>query len=236
MDFVCLRGQGMLSCVSHWDCGAGQMAVFSEQLHIDRGVTAIIGGGGKTTLMYRLAEELRQRGSVIVTTSTHIWPPEHLALACETGPVAGVLCLGTPTAGGKLAAPAQSFAELAALADFVLVEADGAAGLPLKAHAPHEPVIPENAAQVIAVVGAAGLEQPVDRVVHRPEVFRALSGAGEVATAEAVARVLLREALHTQVFINQADSPARCDAARRLGALLPGPVTIAALEKGEILC
>lgn len=210
--------------------------MFSEELYIGRGVAAIIGGGGKTTLMYRLAEELRQRGSVIVTTSTRIWPPGHLPFAREAGPVAGVLCLGTPTADGKLAAPAQSFAELAALADFVLVEADGSAGLPLKAHAPHEPVIPENASRVIAVVGAAGLERPVDRVVHRPEIFRALSGAGELATAEAVARVLLREALHSRVLINQADSPERCDAARRLGALLHGPVTIAALEKGEIIC
>ncbi|MBQ7871131.1 MAG: putative selenium-dependent hydroxylase accessory protein YqeC [Oscillospiraceae bacterium] len=210
--------------------------MFSEELHIDRGVTAIIGGGGKTTLMYRLAEELRQRGSVIVTTSTRIWPPAHLPIARETGPVEGVLCLGTPVAGGKLGAPAQPFAALAVLADFVLVEADGSAGLPLKAHAPHEPVIPENAAQVIAVVGAAGLEQPVDRVVHRPEIFRGLSGAGETATAEAVARVLLREALHSRVLINQADSPARIAAARRLRALLPGPVTIAALEKGEIIC
>ena len=41
-------------------------------LHIGRGVTALIGGGGKTTLLCTLAEELRARGSVLLCTSTHI--------------------------------------------------------------------------------------------------------------------------------------------------------------------
>ena len=44
-------------------------------LHIGPGVTALIGGGGKTTLMDTLAAELRRRGTVIVTTSTHIRRP-----------------------------------------------------------------------------------------------------------------------------------------------------------------
>lgn len=212
------------------------MVCFSDELHIARGVTALIGGGGKTTLLYRLAAELCARGSVIVTTSTRIWPPPHLPFAQQTGRVAGVLCVATPCSGGKLTAPTQSFAELARLADYVLVEADGSAGRPLKAHAPHEPVIPANAGQVIALVGASGLGQPIDAVVHRPERFRALSGAQELASAEAVACVLRREALHTHVLINQADSPARLAAAQQLAALLPQPVRIAALEKGVLLC
>ena len=36
-------------------------------LQIGRGVTAIIGGGGKTTLMETLAEELSKKGKVIDT-------------------------------------------------------------------------------------------------------------------------------------------------------------------------
>ena len=34
----------------------------SALLEVEKGVTALIGGGGKTTLMYTLAEELRRRG------------------------------------------------------------------------------------------------------------------------------------------------------------------------------
>ena len=47
-------------------------------LGVEPGLTALIGGGGKTTLLYALAEELKARGSVLVTTSTKIRAPEHL--------------------------------------------------------------------------------------------------------------------------------------------------------------
>lgn len=43
-----------------------------KALEIQPGVTAIIGGGGKTTLMECLAEELSAQARVIVCTTTHI--------------------------------------------------------------------------------------------------------------------------------------------------------------------
>ena len=49
----------------------------SQLLKIQKGITALIGGGGKTTLMYRLAQELSEVGTVIVSTSTKIIEPEH---------------------------------------------------------------------------------------------------------------------------------------------------------------
>ena len=48
----------------------------ANELKIEKGVTAIIGSGGKTTLLHKLAAELSQQGSVILTTSTHIRPSE----------------------------------------------------------------------------------------------------------------------------------------------------------------
>ena len=44
-------------------------------LNIGRGVTALIGGGGKTTMLYTLTEELRKKGTVLLCTSTHIMRP-----------------------------------------------------------------------------------------------------------------------------------------------------------------
>ena len=211
------------------------MNEFTEALQVCPGITAIIGGGGKTTLLYRLARELEGRGSVIVTTSTHIFKPTDLPFALTAEKVSGILCVGTPCENGKLSAPQQSFGELTALADYVLVEADGSAGRPLKAHAPHEPVIPCEANQVICVAGASGLNRPAAETAHRPERFMALSGS-ETATSEAVAAVLNKEALHTRVLINQADSPERIAAARELARLLDCPVVIASLQKGELLC
>ena len=211
------------------------MNEFAEALQVRPGLTAIIGGGGKTTLLYRLARELEGRGSVIVTTSTHIFKPMDLPFALTAGKVSGILCVGMPCENGKLSAPQQSFRELTALADYVLVEADGSAGRPLKTHAPHEPVIPPEADQVICVVGASGLNHPAAEKVHRPERFIALSGS-ETATPETVAAVLKKEALHTRVLINQADSPERIAAARELARLLNCPVVVASLQKGELLC
>ena len=211
------------------------MNEFTEALQVCPGITAIIGGGGKTTLLYRLARELEGRGSVIVTTSTHIFKPTDLPFALTAEKVSGILCVGTPCENGKLSAPQQSFGELTALADYVLVEADGSAGRPLKAHAPHEPVIPCEANQVICVAGASGLNRPAAETAHRPERFMALSGS-ETATSEAVAAVLNKEALHTRVLINQADSPERIAAAGELVRLLDCPVVIASLQKGELLC
>ena len=42
-----------------------------ELLEIGPGLTALIGGGGKTTLMYHLASELRQQGQEYGTIPYH---------------------------------------------------------------------------------------------------------------------------------------------------------------------
>lgn len=211
------------------------MGRFSDALKVKKGVTAVIGGGGKTSLLYRLAEELREEGSVILCTTTHIFPPSHVPVLEEVGKVSGIVCVGTACENGKLTAPRQGIEELRSLGDYVLVEADGSKGLPLKAHAPHEPVIPHAAENVICVVGASGLGRPVAEAAHRPEQYEALAKAS-FATPEAAASVLRQEALHSRVFINQADSPERISAAFALAEKLSCPVVVASLQKGEILC
>jgi xanthine dehydrogenase accessory factor len=53
--------------------------------------------------------------------------------------------------------------------DFILVEADGAAGRPLKIHRDWEPVIPSRATHVVYMVGADAVGRPVsDNVIHTP--------------------------------------------------------------------
>ena len=188
---------------------------WNRLLYVQRGVTAIIGSGGKTTLMYRLADELSADGRVIVCTTTHIFPPEHIPylLAPERGAVRAalqdhrVLCVSAGTERGKLLPPNLSFSELAQLADYVLVEADGSKRRPIKAHAAHEPVIPENTRQTICVVGASGFGRPVREAVHRPELFCARTGARmeDIVTPALAARGILAEKLSQTVFLNQSD-------------------------------
>ena len=214
------------------------MMDISALLEVEKGVTALIGGGGKTTLMYTLAEELRRRGTVIVTTSTHIQRPEQYPVLTAVDDVAaalaehGAVCVAGESPEGKLASPALSFAALAALADFVLVEADGAKRLPLKAHAPHEPVIPPNARRTVYVVGADGFGHSIRQVCHRPERYAALCGAAEddIVTPALEAKVLHAEGYDTGwVFINKVETAEDWRNAEALAALLPGKVIVGSL-------
>ena len=192
---------------------------FPKLLGLRPGVTAVIGSGGKTSLLRRLAEELP--GTVLLCTTTHIRPFEEYRKALTAH---RVLCLGTPCENGKLTAPSLSIETLATLEDYVLVEADGSRQLPLKAHEAHEPVIPAVSRQVICVVGASGFGKPIRESVHRPEQFCALTGAAasDPVTPEQAAKAILAERLCDAVFLNQIDTEAQRSLADRFAAALGG--------------
>lgn len=213
-------------------------------LKIEHGITALIGGGGKTTCMYALAEELSKTARVIVCTSTHIYPPEHLP--CLVSPDAeqirqafsreNVICVGTAGENGKFSPPELPFAELEKLADYVIVEADGSRGRPLKAHAAHEPVIPENTNQTILLLGMSGIGKTISEAAHRPELYAARLGVAQdtVVTPTLAAGFLELENLHTRVLLNQAETEEQKADARRLAARLNCPVCMGALQKGWV--
>lgn len=221
-----------------------------QALEIRPGITAVIGGGGKTTLLRILGEELAGKGhTVLLCTTTKIYPfpglanlesPSEQALKRALA-VHRLAAAGSPLSGtGKLTAPELPMEVLAGLADYVLVEADGSAGRPMKAHAPHEPVIPPEAGQTVCVVGASGFGRAILCAAHRPERYSQLAGASPEAsvTPELEAAVLEAEHLHSRVYVNQADTPRRISAAKNLKELLPCPVAAGALRQdgGHVLC
>ncbi len=199
---------------------------------IKKGLTALIGGGGKTSTMYALAEELRLRGSVIVCTSTHILrPPQYpyLPRLKDSLSFGEVVSTGT-TDGNKLSVPEQSFPELLTYADYVLVEADGSRQLPLKAHACHEPVIPWEAKTVLAVIGIDGLGHPIKEVAHRPELYARIAKAdvNDPVTEEMIAKVVASYPRADGIIINKADSDDQIQLAESLAAKFTVPVAITA--------
>lgn len=194
----------------------------ASALKIEPGITAIIGSGGKSTLLKTLGLELmRAGGRVLLCTTMHMfpvagvpwdgssrrldavpWKPGALHVpgcTCEAcaGMSRGSICqagvLDPKT--GKLSAPAEPLNELAQRFDYVLAEADGSKRLPLKAHAAWEPVIPAATANVVWIVGALGLGKPINEAVHRPELFCERCGCEltDIATPERVAQVLNAE-------------------------------------------
>lgn len=198
------------------------------------GITALIGGGGKSTLLERLGRAYRVYGRVILCTTTKFYPPQGIKtlLVSDEAEIAaaladeGLLCLATRSVEGKFGPPALPVSRLTELADFVIVEADGAKRLPLKAHAPHEPVIPERTARTVCVLGADGFGRPISEVCHRPERYAALCGAcpEDLVTPERAAAVLRAERYGDVFLVNKAESPERMAAARKLAKLLDAPV------------
>ena len=208
----------------------------AKALDVRKGVTAIIGAGGKTTLLLALARELARTARVIVTTTTHIRPSEaEIAAALEKHPC---VCVGKPAKEGKITAADVPVRTLAELADYVLVEADGAHGRPAKAHADYEPVVPPEANQTILVFGLSALGQPIRACVHRPAIFAARCGVSEddLLTPELAATFINDETPHTRVLLNQADTAERLALGRGMAAMLRGPVCLGALQKEWIIC
>lgn len=213
------------------------------QLGISPGVTSVVGSGGKTTLLAALAREAE--GTCVLTTTTHTLPfegvptlvsPTEDEVAHALG-ASRVVCVGGRAPGGKLAAGGPACDRLARIAEHVLVEADGSRRLPLKAHAPWEPVIPEGSRLTVLVVGASGFGAPVRDAAHRPETFCALAGCEphDPATPELVARVLRSEGLADVVVVNQADTDELVGLARELARRLEVPVLAGSLREGALL-
>lgn len=143
-------------------------------------VISLVGAGGKTSTMYRLADEMMVRGkSVIVTTSTHILKPAKglviLAerawevkerLKKESWPRCVVV--GREGEQGKLKGlEPEELAKLKELADCVLIEADGSKGLPLKIPGSWEPVVIPQTDLVIGCVGLDCVGKPAGEVCFR---------------------------------------------------------------------
>ena len=112
---------------------------------------AVVGAGGKTTLIYELSRELKKAGyRAAVTTTTHMYREGRY----------GFVPVGNGVSGEKLTGVSPEVPRgMLETYDVVLVEADGSHGLPLKCPASFEPVIPVETDLVIGVAGASAVRK-----------------------------------------------------------------------------
>ena len=223
-------------------------APLREQLGIgEHELISIVGAGGKSTILFSLGSELAAAGRrVILTTTTKMARDQVTDPVCwSVDPVAVERCLvaGSPlflaldTVPGKVTGPTSEgvdrlFAETTA--DYVLVEADGARSMSVKAPAEHEPVIPATSTLVIVVAAIDAVGRPIRAVAHRPERVAALAGAGQddVLTVPNLASTLLHpngglkgipESARVAVAITRVTAETEQPAAELAGLLLDHP-------------
>lgn len=164
----------------------------------------LVGGGGKTTVMYKLAAAWASSGRrVLVLTSTHILHPVDGSFAADAAAVHNLwqqrryAVIGTPELStGKLTAPPQDLYEALQLqADVILCEADGSRHHPCKVPAEYEPVLLPDSDIVLAVAGMDALGHSLAQACQRPQPAAALLGCSldSVIDAQMLAALLLSE-------------------------------------------
>ena len=163
------------------------------------GVVSCVGAGGKTTVMFRLANELAARGKrVLTTTTTRILVPEqeqssNVLICPSIADLEQAVAKMWPMWTHMTAAEQLDLGKLRGFTknqiegierkewfDWIIVEADGAAGRPLKAPASHEPVVPSCSCCVVGVIGLDSVGNPLNRrYVHRPGIYSKITGLAE---------------------------------------------------------
>ena len=169
-------------------------------------VISFVGAGGKTTLIYRLSEELKAGGlKTIVTTTTKMYRPEKDYIEWTGTECAEILReyldkTGSVTVGQRLpgsesgfkkadkigGVPQEVYERLRELADVLLVEADGAKRKLVKVPAEHEPVIFPGTELVIGVLGMGSVGRSIKEAAHRPKDVAAFlnTDVGHLLTRE----------------------------------------------------
>ena len=168
-------------------------------------IVAFVGAGGKTSALYAAADSAESYRTLI-TTTTHIRDPRlepyrrigpilmdkryaEPPPGMDPGPVfphpapggpPSILAAGTVPEEGKLAGIHPLWASRLALGcDLLLLEADGSRGLPVKAPADYEPVVPPGTDTLVGVIGLDCLGRPLlTGYAHRPDLLSARTGCG----------------------------------------------------------
>jgi probable selenium-dependent hydroxylase accessory protein YqeC len=187
--------------------------------HCSRGstpqVVSLVGAGGKTSTLFWLANALYQRGArVLITTTTRMqFPDPRIGTQCiieadfETrltrikalDKKPGITVLFSvfdkrlQKVTGCLPVEVDAL-KAAGMADVILVEADGANHLALKAPAEHEPCIPASSDVVVALTGSEAILRPAQAAnIHRWAKFSEITGVseGEILDAAVFERLLM---------------------------------------------
>ncbi len=166
-------------------------------LDLKRGdLISIVGAGGKTSLMFTLAEELRKEYKLLVTTTTKIFIPnekQYDFMAIEFNNYRGIgrsnekgiyVYGSSINDEGKIVGICTEVLDTeSSYFDYTLVEADGSKGKPIKGWNKTEPVISSKTTKTIGVLSIESIGKKINEEnVHRVSEFLNITNAVENET------------------------------------------------------
>lgn len=201
-------------------------------------VISLVGGGGKTTLMYLLADSFCKKGyKTLVTTTTHIRKPKADEWVHDDKALKMQWKLGKIAVVGKACGPEKitgidfsCLANYMKYADAVLIEADGAKRMACKVPNDTEPVILPQCDIIIGVMGLDVVGKTLKEACFRFEQAEKLLqvSAEHKITEEDMAKILI-DANGTRknvgereyyVVLNKCDDATRLKSGEKIIALL----------------
>ena len=192
------------------------LATVAEAIGVGtRSHVALVGGGGKSTLMHALADQVT--GSVVLTCTTKMGTDQHMGRRVLVAPsddevvqaaADGPVMVWSRTDGQKAIGidPARCDAWFEHV-DHVIIEADGSRRRPFKAPAHYEPIVPSSTTLMISVIGADALGRVIADQCHRPLRLAALVGCRADVRLEPwmAAEVILHERGATKALPPEAE-------------------------------
>ena len=151
-----------------------------------RSHVALVGGGGKSTLMHAIAGQVS--GSVVLTCTTKMGADQHMGRRVLVAPSDDEVVLAASGAREPVMVWSQIEGQKAIgvdparcdawfeRVDHVIIEADGSRRRPFKAPAGYEPIVPSSTTVMISVIGADALGRVIADQCHRPLRVAALIG------------------------------------------------------------
>lgn len=169
-------------------------------LNLDMGkgeILSFVGAGGKTTTIFQLAKELKEKGKkVLITTTTKIDNPineeyDHFFIK-NISPLfkpknKTITIYGQEIENKKMIGiTLNKLEELANKRDydFILIEADGANRKSIKAPAKYEPVVSKRTDKTIGMIGLDCINKVIQETVHRYEIFTGIVEKRSVDTVD----------------------------------------------------
>lgn len=148
-------------------------------------IITVVGAGGKTSTIFKLAKELSSLNKkVIITTTTHmdfnsdfilINDEKDIIKIQDTLKNKNTIKIARQESDVKVKSlDLDILKRIIYLSEFVLIEGDGSKNLPLKGTKKNEPVIINETNLVIGIIGFDSINKKIKDICHRPEIVSKL--------------------------------------------------------------